>query len=74
MMAKVTKLIMFTTGCSLSMKLGATVRSQLMANEVVITRTATTTKDKFIWKSSPSGVLVFWSIFVRTTMTVWFGT
>ncbi len=58
MMAKVTKLIMFMTGCSLSMKLGATVRSQLMANEVVITRTETTAKDKFIWKSSPSEAFV----------------
>ncbi len=45
-----------------------------MANEMGMVRTAATTKDKSIRKSSPSGVLVFWSIFVRTTMTVWFGT
>ncbi len=58
MMAKVTKGTAFATGHSLSMKLGTTMRSQLMANEMVMMRTAATTKDKSIWKSSPSEVLV----------------
>ncbi len=59
---------MFAIEYNLSMKLGATVRSQLMANKMVMTRTVATTKDKSKSKSSPAALFVLQFMSVRTTM------